>query len=348
MGRPIKMMLAQRVKSLEEVSKKIPGRLAVEGKYDGERIQAHKNKDGRISLFSRGLDNVSKQFPDLIKHLEKGIKGKEYVAELEVLAINEKGEHQPFQLLMQRRRKYDVKEYIKKIPIQAKMFELLFWEGKSYINEAYSVRYDKLKEIVKDGKHVKLSERILTENVEEVNLFFHKMLDEKFEGIIIKALDGEYQAGTRGWNWIKWKKEYVKELSDTFDLVVVGAFHGRGRRAGVYGALLCAAYNKKKDLFETVCKLGTGLTDEMLEELPEKFAKYIVDKKPARVEVKKEMIPDVWFEPKLVVEVLAAEITKSPFHTCASGLALRFPRFLHFREKKAEEATTSKEVAEMI
>ena len=104
------------------------------------------------------------------------------MAELEVLAINEKGEHQPFQLLMQRRRKYDVKEYIKKIPIQAKMFELLFWEGKSYINEAYSVRYDKLKEIVKDGKHVKLSERILTENVEEVNLFFHKMLDEKFEG----------------------------------------------------------------------------------------------------------------------------------------------------------------------
>ena len=129
---------------------------------------------------------------------------------------------------------------------------------------------------------------------------------------------------------------------------MVGAFYGRGRRAGVYGALLCAAYNKKKDLFETVCKLGTGLTDEMLEELPEKFAQYKVGKKPARVEVKKEMIPDVWFEPKLVVEVLAAEITKSPFHTCASGLALRFPRFLHFREKKAEEATTSKEVAEMV
>ena len=138
-------------------------------------------------------------------------------------------------------------------------------------------------------------------------------------------------------------------MVDTFDLVVLGADHGKGKRSGTYGALLCAAYNHKEDRFETLCKLGTGLTDQLLEELPKKLAKYKVERKPVRVKVKKEMEPEVWFEPKLVLEVFGAEITKSPFHTCALGLALRFPRFIRFREdKKAEQATTSKEVEEMF
>ncbi len=176
------------------------------------------------------------------------------------------------------------------------------------------------------------------------------MLKKKYEGIIVKsrAEDSEYQAGTRGWNWIKWKKEYVKEMVDTFDLVIVGADHGKGKRSGTYGALLCAAYNQKEDMFETLCKLGTGLTDELLEELPKKLSKYKISHKPARLKVKKEMEADVWFEPKLVLEVKGAELTKSPFHTCGSGLALRFPRFMRYRDdKKAEQATTSQEVEQM-
>ena len=345
-GRPIKMMLAQRVKSWEEIQKKMPGKVAAEGKYDGERVQAHRDKKGRISLFSRRLENITDQFPDLVEYLQKQITAKEYVIEGEVIAVDEKGKLLPFQTLMQRRRKYDVEEYVQKIPVQIKLFDLLFVNGESYIHEPYEKRIAQLANIVKKSKHVVLADQLISDDHTEINRFFQNMVKEGDEGIMIKNLEGEYQAGTRGWNWIKWKKEYVKEMVDTFDLVVVGAFHGRGRRSGTYGALLCAAYNKKKDQFETVCKLGTGLTDEMLTELPKMLAKYKVNTKPARVMVKKEMEPDVWFDPKVVVEVLAAEITKSPFH--ALGLALRFPRFIRYREdKNAEQATTTKEIQEM-
>ena len=347
-GRPIKMMLAQRVKEWEEVSKKIPGKLAAEGKYDGERVQAHKTKEGKVTLFSRRLENITEQFPDLVGYIEKNIKAKEFIIEAEILALGEDGKHLPFQTLMQRRRKYEVDKYIKKIPVQAKVFDLLYLDGKSYINETYKERTAKLRKIIKESKHLTNSDQIITDDLEEVKKFFDKMLEDRQEGIMIKNLQGVYQAGTRGWNWIKWKKDYSGDISDTFDLVVIGAFYGRGRRSGTYGALLCAAYNSKEDTFETVCKLGTGLTDEMLEELPKKLKADLTEKQPPRVMIKKEMIPDVWFKPNLVVEVLAAEVTKSPFHTCAGGYALRFPRFLHIRDdKKAEQATTSKEVKDM-
>lgn len=347
-GRPIKMMLAQRIEELEELPKKMPGEVVVEGKYDGERIQAHKDKKGKIHLFSRNLENITPQFPDLVEALEKQIDAKEWVLEGEVIAINEKGGPLPFQTLMQRRRKYDVEEFVKKIPLQLKLFDVLYANGHSFLHETHQKRLEKLESLVRKNKQVLIADYIVTEDIEEINAFFHDMLKRGYEGIMIKSQSGEYQAGTRGWNWIKWKKEYVKELSDTFDLVIVGAYHGQGRRSGKYGALLCAAYNEKEDTFETLCKLGTGLTDELLEELPKKLAKYKLDKKPARVQCKKEMEPEVWFEPKIVVEVFGAELTKSPFHTCASGLALRFPRFLRYREdKKAEQATTSKEVERM-
>ena len=326
----------------------MPGEFAVEAKYDGERVQAHKDKKGKITLFSRRLENITSQFPDLVKELEKQVDGKEYVIEGEIIAIDDKGHHLPFQILMQRRRKYDIEKYMKDIPVMVKLFDILYWNEKSQIHEPYKFRTQLLAKIVTKSKHLMLADKIVTDDITEMDEFFREMLKEKYEGVIVKSLTGEYQAGTRGWNWIKWKKEYVQEMSDTLDLVIVGAFHGKGKRSGVYGALLCAAYNEKEDLFETVCKLGTGLTDEVLAELPKKLAKYKLDHKPARLKIKKEMEPDLWFEPKMVVEVLGAEITKSPFHTCGSGLALRFPRFIRFREdKKAEQATTSKDVGGM-
>ena len=344
-GRPIKMMLAQRVDAWEEISKKIPEGLAVEGKYDGERVQAHKSKE-KITLFSRRLENITEQFPDLAEYLITEIKAKEFVLEAEVIAINEQGKHQPFQLLMQRRRKHDVAEYVKKIPVQAKVFDLLYLNGASLLQESYEKRYEQLGKIIPKSKHLALSDRLVNPELPVLKTFFDKMLKEGYEGIMIKSLSGEYQAGARGWNWIKWKKEYVKELGDTFDLVIVGAYHGQGRRSGAYGALLCAAYNQKEDKFETVCKLGTGLTDEALEQLPKQLKKYQLNKKSARVEIKKGLEPDFWFEPAVVVEVLAAEVTKSPVHTL--GYALRFPRFIRFREdKNAEQATTKTEIVEM-
>lgn len=345
-GRPIKMMLCQRVENLEEISEKLPGKVTVEAKYDGERIQAHKNAKGKITLFSRRLDNITTQFPDLVKELEKQVQGKEWVVEGEAIAIDEKGHHLPFQILMQRRRKYDIEKYVKDIPVQLKLFDLLYYNGNSFLHESYEKRAAQLAKIVTKSKHITLTEKIITADLAELSDFFREMLHEKYEGVIVKSLDGEYQAGTRGWNWIKWKKEYAKEMVDTLDLVVVGAYHGKGKRSGVYGALLCAAYDAKNDTFDTVCKLGTGLTDEVLAELPQKLAKYKVNSKPARVNVKKEMEPEVWFEPKVVVEVMGAELTQSPFHTL--GLALRFPRFLRFRDdKNAEQATTKKEIEQL-
>ncbi len=347
-GRPIKMMLCQRVDEIDEIAEKIPGEFAVEAKYDGERVQAHKDKKGKITLFSRRLENITSQFPDLVKELYQKVEGKEYVIEGEIIAIDEKGHHLPFQTLMQRRRKYDIEKYMKEIPVIVKLFDLLYWNEKAYLHEPYKTRTQLLAKIVTKGKHLMLVDKIVTDDITEMDDFFREMLKEKYEGVIVKSLSGEYQAGTRGWNWIKWKKDYVEEMSDTLDLVIVGAYHGKGKRSGGYGALLCAAYNEKEDVFETVCKLGTGLTDEVLAELPKKLAKYKLEHKPARLKVKREMEPDVWFEPKIVVEVLGAELTKSPFHTCGSGLALRFPRFIRFREdKKAEQATTSKEVEGM-
>ena len=341
-GRPIKMMLAQRIGDLNDLPKKMPGKVSVEGKYDGERVQAHKDKEGNINLFSRRLDNTTNQFPDLVKYLEK-VDAKEFIIEGEILAIDEKGNPLPFQTLMQRRRKYDVTEYIKRVPVQIKVFDLLYLNGKNFMHEPFVKRREKINKIVPKLKHLMPAEEILTDNVDKINEFFQKMLDNGYEGIMIKDLQGVYQAGTRGWNWIKWKKEYVKDMSDTFDLVVVGAYFGKGRRSGVYGALLCAIYDSDNDTFETLCKLGTGLTDEVLEELPLKLKKYQTDKKPARVNCKKEMEPDVWFKPGILVDVLAAELTKSPIHT--AGVALRFPRFLRFREdKKAEQATTLDEI----
>ena len=343
-GRPIKMMLAQRVENLEEVPEKIPGMLGVEAKYDGERMQVHKSKD-KITLFSRRMEDITEQYPDVVKYLEEHVSWKEYVIEGEILAIDKEGKPLHFQVLMQRKRKTDIEEYVKKVPVQLKLFDLLYYNGKSFLHEAYEKRTEQLAKIVSKGKNITFADRIVTDDLKEVNKFFQKMLKEKQEGIMIKGMDSEYQAGTRGWNWIKWKKEYAAEMTDTFDLVIVGAFHGKGKRSGTFGALLCACYNEKEDTFETVTKLGTGLTDEMLAELPKKLKKYQVDHKPARVVVS-DIKPEVWFEPAIVVEVLAAEITQSPSH--ALGLALRFPRFVKLRDdKKAEQATTSKEIKQM-
>ena len=308
----------------------------------------HRVRPNHSRLFPPQPTVLTTQFPDLVKELDQKVEGKEFVIEGEIIAIDEKGHHLPFQTLMQRRRKYDIEKYMKDIPVIVKLFDILHWNEKAYLHQPYKDRTQLLTTIVSTSKHVMLADKIITDDITEMDEFFREMLKEKYEGVIVKSLTGEYQAGTRGWNWIKWKKDYVQDMSDTLDLVIVGAYHGKGKRSGVYGALLCAAYNEKEDTFETVCKLGTGLTDEVLAELPQKLSKYKLDHRPARLNIKKEMEPDIWFEPKIVVEVLGAELTKSPFHTCGSGLALRFPRFIQFREnKKAEQATTSKEVEGM-
>ncbi len=353
LGIPIQMMLCQRIKNLGEIPSKMGVPFAVEEKYDGERIQAHKKGD-KIVLYSRRLENITTQFPDIVEAIRKNVKAKECVIEGEAMPVDKKGNLLPFQILMQRRRKYGIGEYVKRVPVCIFVFEMLYYNGKSLIHEAYPKRYAILKKSINESSAIKLAQRIICDNPDCAEDLFNRTVEHGGEGIVVKSLkpDSSYQAGVRGWHWVKWKPEYVKGLRDTFDLVVVGAYRGRGRRAGVYGALLCAAYNDSSDKFETLCKLGSGFTDKDLEELPKKFRRYEISHKPARLEITKLMIPDVWFNPAVVIEVTGAEITRSPNHTCGlekgQGLALRFPRFLRYRpEKSAEQATTTKEVLRM-
>ena len=363
-GRPIRVMLAQRVASLSGVSEKISGELQVEAKYDGERIQIHKDSSGKITLYSRRMEDITYQYPDVQSFLKQEIAktAQSYILEGEIMALDlEKGGHKNFQTLMKRKRKTEIEKHAKQIPVAIYCFDILLLNEKNLMNESFTVREKALESILKKKDRIRRIEFIKTNEVSEAKAYFDKMIARGEEGVIIKS-QGEgslYKAGARDWNWIKWKKDYNHELVDTFDLVVIGAFYGKGKRSGTYGSLLCATYNHETDTFESISKLGTGLTDKMLEEIPFLLRKHEVDKKPARCNVKKEMTPDLWFEPYLVVEVIAAEITKGGLHTCSThsvmnkstgkkemkGYALRFPRLIQIRaDKKPEDGTYSEEI----
>lgn len=355
-GNPIRPMLAERLSSPEEILEKLGGKCIAEYKYDGERIQAHKKGD-EITLFSRRLENITDQYPDAVKLLRTHVKAEEAILEGECVAIDpETGEMQPFQELMHRRRKYGIEKAMEDYPVSLFMFDALYVDGKDLTLEPYPVRRKFLEEVIKESERIQIAKSITTNNVKELETFFLEAIEEGCEGLVCKSIHGDsvYQAGARGWLWIKYKRDYKSEMTDTVDLVVVGAFYGRGKRAGTYGSLLLSAYNPENDTFETVTKCGTGFTDEDLMKLPELMKKHVLGHRHARVNSLIEA--DVWFEPAVVIEVLGAEITLSPIHTCAMdlirkgcGLAIRFPRFTgNYRlDKAAEDATTVNEIAEM-
>jgi len=339
-----------------EILEKLGGKCIAEYKYDGERIQAHKKED-QIVLFSRRLEDITDQYPDGGELIRKHVKAKEAIIEAECVAVDtDTGEMKPFQELMHRRRKYGVKKAMEEYPVSLFMFDVLYVDGKDLTLEPYPVRRQHLGKIIEQADHVKVSEYIITDDPEELEKFFEKAVENGCEGLVCKSVneDSVYQAGARGWLWIKYKRDYKSEMTDTADLVVVGAFHGRGKRAGTYGALLLAAYDPDEDVFKTVTKCGTGFTDEDLKKLPKTMEKYRIPHRHPRVISTIEA--DVWFEPTVVIETIGAEITLSPIHTCAmgvirkdSGLAIRFPRFTgNYRlDKSAEDATTVPEVVEM-
>jgi DNA ligase-1 len=355
-GEPIRPMLAERLSSPEEILEKLGGKCVAEYKYDGERLQAHKSGK-EVTLFSRRVENISSQYPDAVKLFREYIKADEAILECECVAVDiDTGEMRPFQELMHRRRKYGVDKAMEDYPVSLFMFDALFVDGKDLTFEPYPVRRRFLENVVRLGDRVKVARNLTTSDANELEKFFLEAIEEGCEGLVCKSVakDSAYQAGARGWLWIKYKRDYKSEMKDTVDLVVVGAFHGRGKRAGTYGALLLATYDAETDTFETVTKCGTGFTDEDLAKLPKMLSTHVVDHKHSRVDSLLEA--DVWFEPAVVLEVLGAEVTLSPIHTCAlssvrkgSGLAIRFPRFTgKYRVDKApEDATTSGEILEM-
>ena len=314
-------------------------------------------KGGKITLFSRRLENISGQYPDAIRFLKKYVKAKDAILEGECVAIDpDTGEMRPFQELMHRRRKYEIEKAMEEYPVSLFMFDALYVDGKDLTLKPYPIRRRALEEAIEESDRVKIAKYVIINRLEELEKLFLEAIENGCEGLVCKSIakDSVYQAGARGWLWIKYKRDYKSEMTDTVDLVIVGAFYGRGKRAGTYGALLLAAYNPDNDTFETVIKCGTGSTDEDLAKLPEIMKKHILSHKHPRVQSTIEA--DVWFDPKVVIEILGAEITLSPIHTCAidvirkgSGLAIRFPRFTgNYRvDKSAEDATTRKEITEM-
>ena len=355
-GEPIRPMLAERLSSPQEILEKLGGKCVAEFKYDGERIQAHIDNE-KITLFSRRLENITSQYPDAAELFKKHVKAKQAILEAECVAIDpETGEMRPFQELMHRRRKYGIQKAIEEYPVSLFMFDALYVDGKDLTVEPYPIRREFLEKTIIEGERVRIAEYIITDNPEELERFFLLAIENGCEGLMCKSIgkDSIYRAGARGWLWIKYKRDYKGEMTDTVDLVIVGAFHGKGRRAGTYGALLLAAYDPETDTFKTVCKCGSGFTDEDLANLPKMLEPHRIPHKHPRVISNLEA--DIWFVPKKVIEVIGAEITISPIHTCAkdkirkgAGLAIRFPRFTgNYRpDKAAEDATTEKEIIEM-
>jgi len=355
-GEPIRPMLAERLGSAQEILEKLGGKCIAEYKYDGERIQAHKQGD-HVTLFSRRLEDITDQYPDGSELVKEHVKAKEAIVEAECVAIDpDTGEMKPFQELMHRRRKYGIRKAMEEYPISLFMFDALYVDGKDLTQESYPIRHNCLEKIIEKSDRVRLAEYVITDDLAELERFFEKAVEDGCEGLMCKSIneDAVYQAGARGWLWIKYKRDYKSEMTDTVDLVIVGAFHGRGKRAGTYGALLLATYDPEEDTFKTVTKCGTGFTDEDLDKLPKMMKKHQISHRHPRVLSTIEA--DVWFEPKIIIETIGAEITLSPIHTCAmdvirkgNGLAIRFPRFTgNYRlDKAAEDATTVEEITKM-
>ncbi len=352
--KPIRPMLAERITTAEEALERMEGRAAVEYKLDGERVQVHKGKD-RVELFSRRLEKITSHYPDVAAAV-KSIKS-DVILEGEVVAVNsETGEYLPFQELMHRRRKHGVEEAMENYPVVMNFFEVLYAGGESRTDLTYLERRKLLKKIIggiKDST-VRLIEQTIAEKPEEIDRFMATAIENGCEGVMIKQISSTYRAGAREYAWVKLKREYRSDLADTLDLVIVGALHGRGRRAGKYGALLLAAYDEKTETFQSVTKVGTGFTDVHLEQFYKDLEQHVISQRHARVQTGMDM--DVWFEPKIVIEVIASEITLSPSHTAALnvlrpgyGLALRFPKFTGKvrDDKKPEDATAVGEIVTM-
>jgi DNA ligase-1 len=356
-GRPIRPMLAGRLSDPAEILEKLDGKAAVEYKYDGLRVQVHISPKSS-SIFSRRLENITEQFPDVIKYVKKSMKVKEAIFEGECVAVDPvTTDLLPFQMISQRRgRKYDIQETAEKIPVKVFLFDILYSNGIEYARMPYPDRRKILKESIKSDDWISLSEQIITPDTKEIEEFMSKAVADGCEGLILKSVgeNSTYQAGARGWVWIKYKRAYKSEMADTVDLVVVGGFYGRGKRGGSYGALLLAAYDKYSGKFQTVCKCGSGFTDNDLKELPIKLESSKLRQRSSQVDSK--MTADVWFAPNIVLEISGDEITLSPIHTVCenvlrknSGLAIRFPRFTgRYRlDKSPEDASTTKEILEM-
>lgn len=318
-GKPIKVMLFQKAKDVESSFEKLGKELSAEYKYDGFRLQIHRNND-EIKLFTRNLEEVSKQFPDIISIVKSNIKSKNFIIDCEAIGINRKnGSWMPFQKVSRRiKRKYDIDKIIDEIPISLRVFDIIY-ENNNLINTKFYERRKILENIVKHKKdYIELSELIITNSSDELNKFYKKSLKDGAEGIMLKNLSGIYKPGSRVGFGLK-----MKPTMENLDLVITGAEWGTGKRANWLSSFELSC--KNKDNFLTIGKMGTGIKEKDEEgvsfgHLTKLLTKFIISESGKTVKLK----------PGIIVEVAYEELQKSENYN--SGYALRFPRFVRLRE----------------
>jgi DNA ligase 1 len=345
-GIPVWSELCQRLNTSEEIIQKM-GEVAVEPKFDGTRVQIH-YKEGKISTFTRNLDENSHMFPELL-NMGKFVNAKDLILDCEAVGINkDTGEILPFQMTITRKRKHGVKSVACDIPLRFYVFDILYKDGVSLIDESYEERRKVLSFAIKKNDILVVDDFVKTDSVDEVHRLHENFLAEGLEGAVIKKWNGKYLPGRQGWNWVKIKESegMSGKLADTLDLVVMGYFAGKGKRAefGI-GKILVGVRTANKIM--SLTKVGTGFTEMKLVELKERLDGLGLESKPKDYVVDKNLLPDLWVKPKQVVEIAADEITKSPIHS--SGYSLRFPKFIRFRDDKdINGATDLHEIKEMV
>jgi DNA ligase 1 len=350
-GKPIRCQLAERLPNPEAVIRKL-GVVGVQPKYDGFRVQIHRDGE-QVSIFSRNLETMTSMFPELVAAAGR-LKVESVILDAEAIAYNpESEEYVPFQETTARRRKEGIEEFAVKVPLRAFVFDAMYRDGSDLTPLPYEKRLQLVDEVL-DGSDALLPAPLtVTDSVEVLTKELLDNISRGLEGVVAKRLDSPYQAGARNFNWVKLKRNTSGELTDTVDVVLLGYYRGKGKRAEFgAGALLAGVYDTDRDEFVTISKLGTGLSDEGWRELHKQVSGLEVSEKPARVN--SILVPDQWLQPEIVVEVLADEITPSPRHTAGMvgdqpGFALRFPRIVSFRsaDKNPEDATSVREIREM-
>jgi len=359
-GVPIRTAQAERLPNAEKMVEKLKV-FAVEGKWDGLRMQIHFDKGrsvttqedlfgdqtrGLVRIFSRNLDNQTEMFPDIIEAVQK-LKVRQIILDGEAVAYDPKTQKLlPFQETVQRKRKHGVLGKAKELPIKVFVYDILYLNGESLINKTLRERRKALEKIFKGvvGNLV-LAEQEIVSDAEQLNKLLRKYLNMGLEGVMCKKLDAVYQAGNRNFNWVKFKKTTQGDLVDTLDCVVMGYYVGKGKRTGFgIGAFLVGVKDEQGKI-GTVAKIGTGLSDEEWLEMKKRADQVKTDKMPEEYMMDKNLKPDVWCRPQILVEIMADEITKSPMHSF--GLALRFPRLVRFRDDK-DQPTSRKELNKLF
>ncbi len=348
LGTPIMPALCQRIGTTEEIVEKL-GKIAVEPKYDGTRLQVHLGKLG-VRIFTRNLENVTHMFPDIVQALKKEVKAEEAILDGEGLGFDPiTQKYLPFQETIKRKRKHNIASTAKEIPLKYFIFDILYKDGESLIKVPFEKRRKILVQtIIPKSRTICLSPQIVTDDSDKLREYHDEQIKNGFEGIVAKKWQSAYEPGRRGFHWVKLKQEMTKKgggLADTIDCLVMGVTRGKGKRAGFgVGSFLVGL--RKNDKFVTVTNIGTGLSDEQFKELDKRSKKLKIKEKPGEFSVEKNQEPDIWLKPRVVVEIQADNITKSPIHT--AGLALRFPRLIRFRDDRAaNQVTTLKEVEKM-